>query len=243
MFDVIGKINIWGDSVLKGVIFDEIRNKYTTLEDDSASLVSKDLGLEIKNNARFGLTAPKAEKLLLSALEKGVDCQTAIIELGGNDSDFNWVNVAENPDMEHQPNTTLEAFKSSITNMVEALRKHNIVPVLVNLPPIDAEKYFTWITRSGLDKDKILKWLGDVQRIYRYHECYSLAVTKLARTLNCHFIDIRSAFLLEVNYTRYLCIDGIHPNSEGHKLMNKVFNDYYENYIKTGSLRDLELTR
>ena len=242
MFDVIGKINIWGDSVLKGVIFDELRNRYTTLEDDSASLVSKDLGLEIKNNARFGLTAPKAEKLLLAALEKGVDCQTAIIELGGNDSDFNWAKVAEDPDKNHLPNTTLDAFKTSITNMVNALRKHNIVPILVDLPPIDAEKYFAWIVKNGLDKDKILNWLGDVQRIYRYHECYSLAVTKLARTLNCHFIDIREAFLLEVNYSRLLCVDGIHPNSEGHKLMNKVFSNYYQTYIKAGSLKDLSLT-
>ena len=242
MFDVIGKINIWGDSVLKGVIFDELRNRYTTLEDDSASLVSKDLGLEIKNNARFGLTAPKAEKLLLAALEKGVDCQTAIIELGGNDSDFNWAKVAEDPDMNHLPNTTLDVFKTSITNMVNALRKHNIVPILVDLPPIDAEKYFAWIVKNGLDKDKILNWLGDVQRIYRYHECYSLAVTKLARTLNCHFIDIREAFLLEVNYSRLLCVDGIHPNSEGHKLMNKVFSNYYQTYIKAGGLKDLSLT-
>lgn len=230
MFKVIKKINIWGDSILKGVIYDEIRKKYTTLKENNATLISKNTGLDIKNNARFGLTAPKARNLMLAALEKGVDCEAAIIELGGNDSDFNWAEVAQEPDKEHIPNTPLDVFRSCITDMVNALKKHNIIPVLVNLPPIDAEKYFAWITRDGLDGSRILRWLGDVQRIYRYHECYSLAITNLARTLNCHLIDVREAFLLEVNYSRYLCLDGIHPNSEGHKLMNKVFSEYVRCY-------------
>lgn len=226
MLKSITKINIWGDSILKGVIYDESRERYTTLEESNAELLSRNMGLDIKNNARFGLTAPKAKKLMMNALEKGVDCEAAIIEFGGNDSDFNWENVAQEPEREHLPNTPLEVFRSCITDMVNALRKNNIIPVLVNLPPIDAEKYFAWITRKNLDGRKILSWLGDVQRIYRYHECYSLAATNLARTLNCNLIDIRESFLLEVNYSRYLCLDGIHPNSEGHKLMNKVFSDY-----------------
>lgn len=226
MFDVLTKINIWGDSILKGVIYDEMRKRYAPLKENSAELVSRHMGLDIKNNARFGLTAPRAKSLLLQALDRGVDCEIAIIELGGNDSDFNWSEVAQHPDREHLPNTPLKLFRSSITDMVQALRTHGILPVLVNLPPIDAEKYFAWITRSGLDKNKLLGWLGDVQHIYRFHECYSLAVTDLARSLKCHLINVREAFLLEKNYSRYLCIDGIHPNGEGHKLMNKVFSEY-----------------
>lgn len=231
MFKSITKINVWGDSVLKGVIYDESRRKYTTLEENNAALISRDTGLDIKNNARFGLTAPKARKLLLSALEKGVDCEAAIIELGGNDSDFNWESVAAHPDDEHIPHTPLDVFRSCITDMVNALRKNNIIPILVNLPPIDAEKYFAWITRNGLSKSNILKWLGDIHRIYRYHECYSLAVTNLARTLSCSLIDVREAFLLEVNYSRLLCVDGIHPNSEGHMLMNKAFSEYVHRHL------------
>jgi len=231
MFNTIKKINIWGDSVLKGVIYDEGRKRYTTLKDDGTALISRDMGLDIKNNARFGLTAPKAMKLMLAALEKGMDCQVAIIEFGGNDCDYNWANIADHPEEDHKPNTPLDIFRSCITDMVNALRKNNIIPILVNLPPLDAEKYFSWITRNGLDREKILNYLGDIQHIYRHHESYSLAVTSLARSLNCHLIDIREAFLQESNYSQYLCIDGIHPNIEGHKLMNKTFIEYAQKYV------------
>lgn len=230
MFKTISKINIWGDSVLKGVVYDENSNKYITIEDNSASLISRDIGLDIKNNARFGLTAPKALKLLQASLDRGVDCEAAVIELGGNDCDLNWENVANYPEENHLPKTPIETFRSCITDMVNALRKNNIIPILVSLPPLDAEKYFAWITRNGLDGTRILKWLGDVQHIYRHHECYSLQITNLARTLNCQFIDIREAFLMASDYRRYLCIDGIHPNKEGHKLMKKVFCDYAQNF-------------
>lgn len=231
MFDVIGKIGIWGDSVLRGIIYDEKKNKYTTLEENSASLISRDMGLDIKNNSRFGCTAPKALRLLEASLAKGFDCEVAIIELGGNDCDYNWEEVAANPDEDHQPNTPLDVFRSSITEMVNKVREKNIVPILVNLPPLDPERYFSWITKSGLDGSKILSWLGDVQRIYRHHERYSLAIMNLARTLNCHMIDIRDAFLKEPDYRRYLCLDGIHPNSEGHKLMERAFREYAKQYI------------
>jgi len=231
MFDVIGKIGIWGDSVLRGIIYDENKKKYTTLEDNSASLISRDMGLDIRNNSRFGCTAPKALRLLEASLEKGFDCEVAIIELGGNDCDYNWEEVAAHPENDHQPNTPIDVFKNCITEMVSKVREKNIIPILVNLPPLDAERYLSWITRNGLDRNKILGWLGDVQHIYRHHERYSLAIMNLARSLNCHLIDIRDVFLKEHDYNRYLCIDGIHPNSDGHKLMEMAFRDYAKQYI------------
>lgn len=38
--------------------------------------------MDIKNNSKFGMTAPKARNLLFSALEKGIDAEAAIIEFG-----------------------------------------------------------------------------------------------------------------------------------------------------------------
>ncbi len=228
MFKCVKKIEVWGDSVLKGVIYDEQRQKYTRLDTNNSILDLNRLGFDIKNNARFGMTATKAKNLMMGALEKGVDCQAAIIEFGGNDCDYRWNEVAADPDGNHLPNTRLESFKECITDMVNALRRHGITPVLVNLPPIDAEKYFAWISR-GLSKENILKWLGDIQRIYRHHECYSLAIMKLAQSLSCDLIDVREPFLLAKNYSRFLCEDGIHPNSEGHHIMNRAFVEYASN--------------
>ncbi|NLL67463.1 MAG: SGNH/GDSL hydrolase family protein [Clostridiaceae bacterium] len=230
MINMIKRVEIWGDSVLKGVIYDTNRKKYRRLENSHAMEKITRLGLDIRNNSKFGMTAPKAKNLMLNALEKGIDAEAAIIEFGGNDCDFKWAEVAEQPDKEHTPNTPLSVFKECITEMVNALRRKGIKPILVNLPPIHSGKYFKWISR-GLDAGAILRWLGDKELIYRHHESYSLAVVSLAQSLSCNFIDVRLPFLLKRDYCDYLCEDGIHPNERGHELINQTFEDYAKSLI------------
>ncbi|HBR01787.1 MAG TPA: SGNH/GDSL hydrolase family protein [Ruminiclostridium sp.] len=225
MFNMTKNIAVWGDSVLKGIIYDAGRHKYKYLERDGAVEKMAQLGMDVKNNAKFGMTAPKARKLMLNALEKGVDADMAILEFGGNDCDFKWADVAEQPDREHQPNTTLEVFKNCIADMVQALRNHGITPILMNLPPIHSEKYFNWISK-GLNGEAILKWLGDKELIYRHHESYSLAIMNLSIALSCDLIDVRQPFLMHRDYYNYLCEDGIHPNEQGHEIINQTLFDF-----------------
>ncbi|MGI6083980.1 MAG: SGNH/GDSL hydrolase family protein [Acetivibrionales bacterium] len=225
MINVMKRIEVWGDSVLKGVIYDDIRKKYRRIENRLAIDKITGLGLDIRNNSKFGMTAPKARNLMLSALKKGIDAEAAIIEFGGNDCDFKWAEVAAQPEKEHLPKTPLSVFKECITDMVKALRQSGIKPILVNLPPIHSEKYFNWISRS-LDAGAILKWLGDKELIYRHHETYSLAVVSLAQSLSCSFIDVRQPFLLKRDYFNLLCEDGIHPNEKGHELLSQTFESY-----------------
>jgi len=226
VFERIRKIDIWGDSVLKGIIYD--RGRYTRLREDNAVNGLKSMGVDIRNNSHFGLTAPKARDLMARELEKGNDSQAAIIEFGGNDCDFNWKEVSENPEKEHRCKTPLDQFRQCIIDMVGMLRKKTIRPVLVNLPPIDPERYFKWITR-GLNAQNILNWLGDVHHIYRHHECYNLCIMSLAGSLGCDLIDIRQPFLLQNDYTLFLCEDGIHPNQRGHELIRTVMREYAGN--------------
>ncbi len=234
MFNMNKCIEVWGDSVLKGVIYDENRKKYKRLEQNTALDKIAELGLDVKNNTKFGLTAPKARNLMMNALEKGVQAEMAIIEFGGNDCDFDWAQVSEHPEREHQPHTTLEDFRRCITDMVQSLRSHGITPVLMNLPPIHSEKYFAWISQK-LNPQAILRWLGDKELIYRHHECYSLTVMNLAKNLGCDLIDVRQPFLLKRDYYHYLCEDGIHPNEKGHELMNGVVAEYVQTRLLAGA--------
>lgn len=231
MINMIKKIEVWGDSVLKGVIYDENHKKYKRLKMNTAIDKMAEMGLDIKNNSKFGLTAPKARKLMASALEKGVEAEVAIIEFGGNDCDFKWAEVAEEPHKEHFPNTTLDSFKECIADMVNILRKHSVKPILMNLPPIHSGKYFSWISR-GLNADAILSWLGDKELIYRHHESYSLAIMSLAQNLSCKYIDVREPFLLKRDYYNYLCEDGIHPNEKGYELINQTIVNYAKTMIE-----------
>lgn len=225
MFGVLKRIEVWGDSVLKGIIYDAGRNKYKHLDMNKTFDKMAEMGLSVKNNSKFGMTAPKARSLMMDALNKGSETEAAIIEFGGNDCDYKWAEVAKEPDKEHIPNTPLDVFKDCIADMVKTLRKHGIRPILMNLPPIHSGKYFDWITR-GLDADAILRWLGDKEIIYRHHESYSLAITDLAINLSCDLIDVRFPFLLRRDYYNYLCEDGIHPNKKGYEIINQSITEF-----------------
>lgn len=225
MFGMLKRIEVWGDSVLKGIIYDAGRNRYKHLDRNMTFDKMAEMGLSVKNNSKFGMTAPKARGLMMDALNKGSETEAAIIEFGGNDCDFKWAEVAKEPGKEHIPNTPLDVFKGCIADMVKTLRKHGIRPILMNLPPIHSGKYFDWISR-GLDADAILRWLGDKEIIYRHHESYSLAITDLAISLSCDLIDVRLPFLLKRDYYNYLCEDGIHPNEKGHEIINQSITEF-----------------
>ena len=42
-------------------------------------------------------------------------------------------------------------------------------------------------------------------------------------------MDIRQPFLIQKDYTRFLCEDGIHPNQRGHELIRTVISEYVGN--------------
>ena len=60
MYD--GKITIWGDSIFKGVIFDETRGRYAILRDNFVTALSRMLGIPVDNRARMGLTSAGGEE-------------------------------------------------------------------------------------------------------------------------------------------------------------------------------------
>ena len=223
MINIRRTIGVWGDSVLKGVIFDEIRGTYQLLANSCATLVSKKLGFTILNKSRFGCTIDKGRATLEKSLENGLACDYVLLEFGGNDCDFDWPAVESNPDLLHEPHTPLPQFKQQLEEMIELLRKNNIEPMLMSLPPISGEGYLNFLVSKGLKREKLLHFLGDAQQIYRFHESYSLAATSMAIRKNCLYAPIREAFLASRNCPSLICSDGIHPNEKGHELMQQVF--------------------
>ena len=120
------KITIWGDSVLKGVVLEEGKDRYSLLKNSSIELTKRELDVDIKNNSKFGLTVTKAMRLIQKSLSKDELPNYALVELGGNDCDYNWKEISENPDGEYFPNTPLPKFIDSINNIIENFRKNGI---------------------------------------------------------------------------------------------------------------------
>lgn len=211
-------IIIWGDSILKGVILDDEDGRYKVMKSNSISSFAEITGCNVKNNAYFGMTSTKALNRITTAVDKQPlnKDDIVIIEYGGNDCDFNWSEIANAPDAMHQPKTTIPNFKNSLQNIIDIFKKKGVTPILMNLPPLEPERYFQWVSR-GLNKENLLGFLGDISKIYRWQEAYSSAAEWIARQNNCRLLNVRESFLICNNYSSQFCTDGIHPNEKGHK--------------------------
>ncbi len=221
------KITIWGDSILKGVVLDDLDGRYKVLKNSCVNKFAEITGCLLKNNAYFGMTSTKAFNRITGSLDKELIDKNdiVIIEFGGNDCDYNWSEVSADPEAEHQPKTTITAFKNSLQNIITVFKEKGVTPILMNLPPLEPEKYFNWLSK-GLNKENILHFLGDVARIYRWQEAYNNAVEWVARQNSCRLINVRENFLITQNYSSQFCSDGIHPNERGHKKILEAMLDF-----------------
>jgi len=228
---VVPKIDVWGDSILKGVVLDEAAGRYRLLKNSAVNAFTQLFHLDVKNHSHFGCTAPKALANIDRTLDSGFDADIVLLEFGGNDCDFDWAEVSGNPDCEHQPNTPYEDFVEAMQKMIQTLVSKGITPVLMSLPPIDSIRFFDWVTRpANVDPNKVLSFIGEKDFIYRHQERYSLAITSLAFKNRLPLIDVRDAFLKQRNLSEFLCTDGIHPNEKGQKLIQDVFSAQYRLY-------------
>lgn len=217
---------IWGDSLAKGVVWNEARKRHAYSKTTAADIASERLNLTIINRAKFGCTAPEGLAIMEREIAEGICGDTALIEFGGNDCNFDWKAISERPDEEHLPATSPEAYMESMRGMVRNLLKQGISPVLMTLPPIDAEKYFRFLVGDTLNRENILRWLGDVQQIYRYQEMYSLLAEKVAREFSIRLIDLRARCLMERNFFRdMICEDGLHLTEEGQKFIGEQISE------------------
>lgn len=216
---------IFGDSIMKGVQVQRETKRYWAEDFLSAGALEKRFGISLMNCSRFGYTITRGNVLLSRQMEKGLDADYVVLEYGGNDADFDWKEVAQNPAGEHEPNTPLPVFLDTLSGMIDQLRRAGKRPVLTTLPPISSQRYLDWITQNGLSKERILEWLGDEGAIYRYQERYSNGIKMIAEQKKVELIDLRDAFLARRQLLPYLCIDGIHPNAEGQRLIREAFSE------------------
>jgi lysophospholipase L1-like esterase len=225
------KIIVCGDSISAGIVFDEQNNKYIKSKEGFVTLLQNSLNCAITNISRFGNTLATAMPRLKRDMEKEKP-DVVLIELGGNDCDFKWDQIAENPQADWQPATNIDSFQNNLSTLVGDLRKENIAPVLMTLPPLDPDRYFKWVSKSNEETGaSILEWLGSISKIYWWQERYNAAVLKVIEGTNAAWIDLRSAFLSMPDFRNYLCKDGIHPNKEGHELISRAISNFLrENY-------------
>lgn len=210
------RLELYGDSILKGVVYQSDVGRYRLCHSPRLTSLAEQ-GVTICNHSRMGATIEKGVR----TLERRETCPEetlVLLEYGGNDCDFDWAAIAADPAGTHQPHTPEAKFLDGYRSAVELARSQGAKVAMLSLIPIDAQKYFSWISRN-LNKENILRWLGDVSMLSRWQEHYNRLVEGLAKSMSCPLIDVRRDFLLSHQFDSLLCADGIHPTPVGHDLI------------------------
>lgn len=205
---------IYGDSLLKATVPDEQFRYHFHLPEVMERYSGRQT--EVVNRSKMGATVRKGQALLEHDFRRGMQADYALIAYGGNDSDFDWDAVQAHPQESHLPRTTLADFKEILLRMIRELRERGVQPVLMTLPPIDAQRYLDFLCREGRSRERIMDWLGDTQRIYRHQELYSDTVARLAYETGTPLIGVREIFLDEKRLLKLIAADGIHLTMEGY---------------------------
>lgn len=217
------RITALGDSLTRGVVLNAENSRYSILDNSFINIIGDTLGLDITNYGKFGCTVDFGEKMIDRHACEISSSDYTLLEFGGNDCDFNWSRIADSPADEHLPKTILDSFKEKFGKLIESVRSLGSKPVIISLPPIDSEYYFSFISRfmNAGQRDNVFNWLGgDINVISRWHEMYNRALFEISRLMQAPIIDITTPFDKHQGNMRALyCADGIHPNAEGHKLI------------------------
>lgn len=218
------KIVALGDSVIKGVILncEGERSRYSLVDKSIVECCAERLGIESENLGKMGCTIEAGERILNRFADKFAGAKYVLLEYGGNDSDYDWKAIAEAPDNKHFPKTPIEVFESVYERVINKVKELGAVPIVLSLPPMDAQRYFDFfsIGWTAALKDNVLRWLGgSTNAIMSGHELYNLATWRVAQRTGVQWVDVTSGLLRDNRFREYLCEDGIHPNERGQKKM------------------------
>ena len=225
------KLLLIGDSLMKGVYQDINPDHFETFDQPCWLEIASELNLTVQNRARFGCTISKAIKTVEQQMEEGrlPEQSVVIVLVGGNDCKFPWTSISKDPGGFYEATTSPEQFYQQYFDFVSMLKSADMIPILMNLPPLDAKKYLASLSqRKNRNQRLIIKYLGDVQAIYRYHEYYSGLVERVAVVQKCAMIDIRRPFLLRKDFRSLISPDGIHLSVNGYRFMHSIIRQYFE---------------
>lgn len=217
-------ITVFGDSIGKGITTDT--GKPTVMDNYAVKSFEETYEIKTNNVSAFGNSLKRiCERGIIDRYISGLDKtkkNVAVIELGGNDADFDWKAVAATPDFCHTSKTSPEEFSVLYKETLDKLLNAGVEVVPCTIPPVMSERYFSNVISKVADGDRVLEFFkGDVDTIYRHQEMFNNEILKNAFSSGAEVIDLRREFLNTNEFESLICKDGIHPNVTGQR---KIFD-------------------
>lgn len=235
------KIVCFGDSITRGVSY--VKGRLRIIKENYPSFLQdlfsneKDPNVVILNKGVFNDNSD----LLLSRLEKDVIKERpdyAIIEIGGNDCNFKWSEVAKSPLKEHQPIVPLDRYLDNVKKIIWRLQQESIVPIVLTLPPLEPVRYYhTLSTQFGHTIGHSISAVGGIEH---WHGLYNRSLKKLSNELKVDMIDVRTAIKNAGDLFELISDDGIHPSPSGYKAMSLEIFSYLKNSLKKDAFNELK---
>lgn len=211
-------ITVFGDSIGKGITTDT--GKPTVMDNYAVKSFEETYEIKTNNVSAFGNSLKRiCERGIIDRYISGLDKtknNVAVIELGGNDADFDWKAVAATPDFCHTSKTSPEEFSVLYKETLDKLLNAGVEVVPCTIPPVMSERYFSNVISKVADGDRVLEFFkGDVDTIYRHQEMFNNEILKNSYAKGLNIIDLRQRFLTSLQFKNLMCRDGIHPNEKG----------------------------
>lgn len=107
----------------------------------------------------------------------------------------------------------VEEYKNNIKMIIDLARKYSSHITFLNITPVDERK-----TDGVLNKAK--------SRKNEYVDKYNKELKEVCREKKVDLIDVNSEFK-KTEFIALLCDDGLHPNTEGHKVILNLVKGYF----------------
>lgn len=214
-----------GDSLTRGVSFE--RGRLRILRDNYPKLLQEAFdersdSVEIVNRGVFNDNSD----LLLERLDKDVlslHPDAVLIEIGGNDCNFRWDEVAKRPDADHEPYVPLPRYIDNITALVKKIRSAGATPVVMTLVPLHPVRYYKHLAATF--GTEIAHWIALCGGIEYWHRGYDDALRKRLSQLGVNPIDVRKPFEQLASGDNFISLDGIHLTADGYRWLTQVVLD------------------
>ena len=139
------RLELYGDSILKGVMYVPEQGRYRLCNDGRFSPVEEQ-GYAVRNHSRMGATIHKGISSLERA-ERYDEDTLVVLEYGGNDCDYDWQQIANDPNGSFLPHTPEGEFLDGYRRAVELARTYPHVYAAVGWHPENCAPY----TEDSLD--------------------------------------------------------------------------------------------
>lgn len=223
------KITLFGDSIGRGIVTDN--GKLELIKESAVGLFESGYGIKIDNRSAYGQSLKKIyQRGLIDRYIQTLDLSqknVAVLELGGNDADFDWKTVGLHPEMEHDANTPVKEFARIYGEILQKLKRANVEVIVCTIVPIDSKRFFNRVIGGLTDKSRVLDFFnGDFNTIHRHQEMFNNEILKVAYGYGAKVIDLRQKFLSTNTFESFMCQDGIHPNGDGHAQIFSAVNEF-----------------